>query len=72
MGQSTPIDNLTAASENARALEWAEIAGLVTICSDGSWMLTDFGKAQLLKLEESAMTRQQYGLAATIGERRFW
>lgn len=72
MGQSTPIDDLTAASENARALEWAEIAGLVTICSDGSWMLTDFGKAQVLKLEDTAMARQQCGLAATMDEHRFW
>lgn len=35
-------------------------------------MLTDFGKAQLLKLEDPAMARQQCGLAATMGKRRFW
>lgn len=69
MGQSTPINGLT---EDARALEWAEIAGLVTICRDGSWMLTDFGKAQLLKLDDTAMARQQCGLAATTDEHRFW
>lgn len=36
MGQSTPITGLTSAPEDARALEWAEIAGLVTICRDGA------------------------------------
>jgi hypothetical protein len=35
----------------ARTLEWAEIAGLIEVSSDGSWRPTAFGKAQLLKLE---------------------
>jgi hypothetical protein len=36
--------------EEARTLEWAEIAGLIEIRADGSWEPTAFGRAQLLKL----------------------
>jgi hypothetical protein len=41
------------AEVEARTLGWAEIAGLIEIRADGSWRPTDFGWAQLLKLERN-------------------
>ena len=39
------------AEQEVRTLGWAEIAGLIEINPDGSWRPTEFGWAQLLKLE---------------------
>ena len=56
MGQRRPVNGGTrdlgkVTPEDARTLEWAEIAGLIDIGPDGSWQPTPFGKQRLLALE---------------------
>ena len=38
--------------DEARNLEWVEIAGLIEISADGSWRPTSYGWQQMAKLRE--------------------
>jgi hypothetical protein len=42
--------------EEARTLEWVEIAGLIEISDDGSWRPTSYGWQQMAKLRQREAT----------------
>lgn len=46
--------------DNARAMEWAEIAGLIEINEDGSWRPSERAKAWLLGRQHADATAHQH------------
>lgn len=52
MDQSQDKTDNAPASDNL--LGWARIAGLVQIHADGSWSLSERGKARMLELEQDS------------------
>ena len=68
MGQSTPIKAND--EEEASALTWARLAGLVEFCPEGSWRLTQLGRSRVAEMLVSAHAFGDATMAPSRGRTR--